>query len=51
MQISELIAIFRRKMSEQPLSAFEEMREALKPQKARAIPPAVTVVTKVKRRA
>jgi hypothetical protein len=50
MQISELIALFRRKMSEQPMSAFEEMREALKPQKERTLPPNVAVVPKVKKR-
>jgi len=50
MEISELIAFFRRKIFERRVSAFEEMREALKPQKERAIPPAVTLVTKVKRR-
>ena len=50
MQISELIALFRRKISEQPLSAYEEMRDALKPQKQRVIPPSVAVVTKIKRR-
>jgi len=50
MQISDIIALFRRKLSEQPLSTFEEMREALKPQKERTIPPNVTGVPKVKRR-
>jgi hypothetical protein len=51
MQISDLIALFRRKMSEPPQSSYEAMRDALKPQKERALPVNAPAVPSIKKRA
>jgi hypothetical protein len=50
MLISRLKAIFNRKVSPPPTSPFQEMRDALKPDKVRPTPPKPSSATLVQRR-
>jgi len=50
MPLSRLLALIRRKAAAPRMTAFEEMREALRPEKVAALPPKPTARTKIRKR-
>jgi hypothetical protein len=50
MLIARILALFSGKSATPPKSTFEEMREALKPDKVHALPPRPLTATRIRKR-